>query len=212
MALDNTNPTNTLAWQKLQEHFQQMQNVSMSTLFDKDNTRTSQFHIQWNDFLLDYSKNIINQETLDLLLELANEAQLPAAITKYFEGDIINQTENRAVLHTALRAKESSIIKVDGENVIPEVFEVKSKIKNFTNEVVNGDRKGYTGKPFTDIVNIGIGGSDLGPAMVVEALQYYKNHLNVHFVSNVDGDHVNEIIKKLNPLYNSYLILVPTNK
>ena len=174
MALHNTNPTNTLAWQKLQEHFQQMQNVSMSTLFDKDNTRTSQFHIQWNDFLIDYSKNIINQETLDLLLELANESQLAAAISKYFDGDIINQTENRAVLHTALRAKESSIIKVDGENVIPEVFEVKSKIKNFTNEVVNGDRKGYTGKPFTDIVNIGIGGSDLGPAMVVEALQYYK--------------------------------------
>ena len=210
MALHNTNPTKTLAWQKLQKHFQEMQKVSMSTLFDKDNTRTSQFHIQWNDFLIDYSKNIINQETVDLLLELANETHLATAISQYFDGGIINQTENRAVLHTALRAKESSIIKVDGENVIPEVFEVKSKIKNFTNEVVNGDRKGFTGKPFTDIVNIGIGGSDLGPAMVVEALQYYKNHLNVHFVSNVDGDHVNEIIKKLNPETTLFVIVSKT--
>ena len=141
---------------------------------------------------------------------MANESQLSAAIAQYFDGDIINQTENRAVLHTALRAKESSIIKVDGENVIPEVYEVKSKIKSFTNEIVNGDRKGFTGKPFTDIVNIGIGGSDLGPAMVVEALQYYKNHLNVHFVSNVDGDHVNEIIKKLNPETTLFVIVSKT--
>jgi glucose-6-phosphate isomerase len=210
MALHNTNPTNTLAWQKLQKHFQEMQNASMSELFDKDNTRTSQFHIQWNDFLIDYSKNIINQETLDLLLELANETQLAAAISKYFDGDLINQTENRAVLHTALRAKETATINVDGVNVIPEVYEVKSKIKSFTNEIVNGDRKGFTGKPFTDIVNIGIGGSDLGPAMVVEALQYYKNHLNVHFVSNIDGDHVNEIIKKLNPETTLFVIVSKT--
>ena len=210
MALHNTNPTNTLAWQKLQKHFQEMQNASMSALFDKDNTRTSQFHMQWNDFLIDYSKNIINQETVDLLLELANEAQLATAIAKYFDGDIINQTENRAVLHTALRAKETATIIVDGVNVIPEVYEVKSKIKSFTNEIVNGDRKGFTGKPFTDIVNIGIGGSDLGPAMVVEALQYYKNHLNVHFVSNVDGDHVNEIIKKLNPETTLFVIVSKT--
>ncbi len=210
MALHNTNPTNTLAWQKLQKHFQEMQKASMSALFDKDNTRTSQFHIQWNDFLIDYSKNIINQETLDLLLELANETQLKDAISKYFDGDIINQTENRAVLHTALRAKETATINVDGVNVIPEVYEVKSKIKSFTNEIVNGERKGFTGKPFTDIVNIGIGGSDLGPAMVVEALQYYKNHLNVHFVSNVDGDHVNEIIKKLNPETTLFVIVSKT--
>ena len=210
MALHNTNPTSTLAWQKLQKHFQEMEKVAMATLFERDQTRTSQFHIQWNDFLIDYSKNIINQETLDLLLELANETQLKTAIAQYFDGDIINQTENRAVLHTALRAKESAVIKVDGENVIPEVFEVKNKIKNFTNEIVNGDRKGFTGKPFTDIVNIGIGGSDLGPAMVVEALQYYKNHLNVHFVSNVDGDHVNEIIKKLNPETTLFVIVSKT--
>ena len=210
MALHNTNPTKTLAWQKLQNHFDEMQNASMSTLFNQDNTRASQFHLKWNDFLVDYSKNIIKKETIDLLLEVANEAQLKDAIAKYFDGDIINQTENRAVLHTALRAKESSIINVDGENVIPEVFEVKNKIKNFTNEVVSGQRKGFTGKPFTDVVNIGIGGSDLGPVMVVEALQYYKNHLNLHFVSNIDGDHVNEIIKKLNPETTLFVIVSKT--
>ena len=210
MALHNTNPTKTLAWQKLQNHFDEMQNASMATMFNQDNTRASQFHLKWNDFLVDYSKNIIKKETIDLLLEVANEAQLKDAIAKYFDGDIINQTENRAVLHTALRAKESSIINVDGENVIPEVFEVKNKIKNFTNEVVSGQRKGFTGKPFTDVVNIGIGGSDLGPVMVVEALQYYKNHLNLHFVSNIDGDHVNEIIKKLNPETTLFVIVSKT--
>ena len=199
MALRNTNPTTTIAWQKLQNHFQEMQNASMKKMFSEDKTRASQFHLHWNDFVVDYSKNIVNQETMNLLLELANEVQLKDAIAKYFEGDVINQTENRAVLHTALRANVTSKIAVDGQNVIPEIFQVKEKIKKFTNEVVNGDRKGFTGKSFTDIVNIGIGGSDLGPAMAVEALQFYKNHLNVHFVSNVDGDHVNEIIKKLNP-------------
>lgn len=199
MALRNTNPTITIAWQKLQNHFQEMQNASMKKMFSEDKTRASQFHLHWNDFVVDYSKNIVNKETMDLLLELANEVQLKDAIAKYFEGGIINQTENRAVLHTALRANATSKIAVDGENVIPEIFQVKEKIKKFTNEVVNGDRKGFTGKSFTDIVNIGIGGSDLGPAMAVEALQFYKNHLNIHFVSNVDGDHVNEIIKKLNP-------------
>jgi glucose-6-phosphate isomerase len=210
MALQNTNPTTKLAWQKLQNHFDEIQNASMSTMFTQNKNRASQFHLKWNDFLVDYSKNIIQQETINLLLELANESQLKDAIDKYFEGDIINQTENRAVLHTALRAKESAIIKVDGENVIPEIFEVKNKIKTFTNEVLSGDRKGYTGKPFTDVVNIGIGGSDLGPVMVVEALQYYKNHLKTHFVSNIDGDHVNEVIKKLNPETTLFVIVSKT--
>ncbi len=210
MALQNTNPTNTIAWQKIQKHYQEMQNASMVSMFMNDTSRTEQFHLKWNDFLVDYSKNIINEETMNLLLELTDEVQLKEAIAKYFEGDIINQTENRAVLHTALRAKSSSYIKVDGKNVLPEVVEVQNKIKTFTNEILNGVRKGYTGKPFTDIVNIGIGGSDLGPVMVVEALQYYKNHLNLHFVSNVDGDHVNEIIKKLNPETTLFVIVSKT--
>ncbi len=210
MALQNTNPKTTLAWPKLQNHFQEIEKVTMKTLFSENSARASQFHLQWNDFLVDYSKNRINQETINLLLELANEVQLKDAIQKYFDGDIINQTENRAVLHTALRANETSKILVDGKNVLPEIFEVKNKIKNFTNQVVSGVRKGFTGKPFTDIVNIGIGGSDLGPAMAVEALQYYKNHLHVHFVSNVDGDHVNEIIKKLNPETTLFVIASKT--
>jgi len=210
MALQNTNPTKTLAWQNLQKRFQEMNSASMKEMFADDSTRTEKFHFQWNDFIVDYSKNIIDQETMSLLIELAKEVHLKEAIAQYFDGEIINQTENRAVLHTALRAKETAIINVDGVNVIPEIFEVKNKIKNFTNEVVNGDRKGFTGKPFTDIVNIGIGGSDLGPAMVVEALQFYKNHLNVHFVSNVDGDHVNEIIKKLDPETTLFVIVSKT--
>ena len=210
MALQNTNPTKTLAWQNLQKRFQEMNSASMKEMFANDSTRTEKFHFQWNDFVVDYSKNIIDQETMSLLIELAKEVHLKEAIAQYFDGEIINQTENRAVLHTALRAKETAVIKVDGINVIPEIFDVKNKIKNFTNEVVNGDRKGFTGKPFTDIVNIGIGGSDLGPAMVVEALQFYKNQLNVHFVSNVDGDHVNEIIKKLNPETTLFVIVSKT--
>lgn len=210
MALPKINPSKTTAWQNIQSHFEKMQFTSMKDLFASDAKRVEKFHIQWNDFLVDYSKNIINQETLDLLLNLANEVQLKEAISSYFQGDTINTTENRAVLHTALRTKESANILVDGVNVMPEVYSVKNKIKNFSNEVISGNKKGFTGKPFTDIVNIGIGGSDLGPAMMIEALQFYKNHLNVHFVSNVDGDHVSEVIKKLNPETTLFIVVSKT--
>lgn len=210
MALPKINPSQTAAWQNIQSHFEKMQATSMKDLFVSDANRAEKFHIQWNDFLVDYSKNIVNQETLDLLLNLANEVQLKQAISSYFQGDLINQTENRAVLHTALRAKESANVLVDGVNVIPEVYSVKNKIKNFSSEVISGNKKGFSGKPFTDVVNIGIGGSDLGPAMIVEALQFYKNHLNVHFISNVDGDHVNEVIKKLNPETTLFVVVSKT--
>jgi glucose-6-phosphate isomerase len=210
MALHTINPTNTEVWNSLQKHYDEIKNASMHDLFESDALRTEKFNLKWNDFLVDYSKNRINQETLVLLQELANQVGLKSAIAEYFEGGIINQTENRAVLHTALRAKESAVINVEGTNVVPEIYAVKAKIKTFTNEVTSGLRKGYTGKPFTDIVNIGIGGSDLGPVMAVEALQFYKNHLNVHFVSNVDGDHVNEIIKKLNPETTLFVIVSKT--
>ena len=210
MALQKINPTQTEAWQKIQSHFETMKSVQMQELFAKDNNRAEKMHLQWNDFLVDYSKNIATQETIDLLLDLAKKVDLKDAISKYFDGDLINQTENRAVLHTALRATENAAVMVDGVNVMPEVFSVKNKIKNFSNEVISGERKGFSGKQFTDIVNIGIGGSDLGPAMIVEALQFYKNHLNVHFVSNVDGDHVNEIIKKLNPETTLFVIVSKT--
>ncbi|MFN3967559.1 glucose-6-phosphate isomerase [Flavobacterium sp.] len=210
MALTQINPTSTNAWEKLNQHYAQMKNVSMKEMFANDTARASKFHIQWNDFLVDYSKNIINQDTLNLLQELAQEANLKEAIAQYFNGDVINQTENRAVLHTALRSPKTANVLVDGENVMPEIYAVKNKIKAFSNEVISGQRKGFTGKAFTDVVNIGIGGSDLGPAMVVEALQFYKNHLTVHFVSNVDGDHVNEVIKKLNPETTLFVIASKT--
>jgi glucose-6-phosphate isomerase len=210
MSLPNTNPSNTNAWQKLQKHSLIMGSNSIKEMFQKDEERANKFHLNWNDFLVDFSKNNITQETLDLLFQLTDEVHLKEAISKYFNGDLINQTENRAVLHTALRAQKSASFIVDGKNVMQEVYAVKDSIAKFTNEITSGIRTGYTGKPFTDIVNIGIGGSDLGPAMVVEALQYYKNHLNVHFVSNVDGDHVNEIIKKLNPETTLFVIVSKT--
>ncbi len=210
MALSILNPTETASWKKLEKHFGELQNVSMQQMFKEDASRAEKFSILWNDFLIDYSKNIVNQETMALLLELTNEMGLKNGIQEYFDGGIINQTENRAVLHTALRAKESAVINVNGVNVVPEVYEVKNKIKTFTNEITSGVKTGYTGKAFTDVVNIGIGGSDLGPAMVVEALKFYKNDLDVHFVSNVDGDHVQEVIKKLNPETTLFVIVSKT--
>jgi glucose-6-phosphate isomerase len=210
MALSTVNPSQTQAWQKLEQHFKSMQSVSMKTLFEQDPARAEKFHIQWNDFLIDYSKNRITEETTNLLLQLADEVQLKSAIQDYFSGEIINQTEGRAVLHTALRSTSTEPLHVDGVDIIPEIEAVKNKIQAFSNEVISGQRKGYTGKAFTDVVNIGIGGSDLGPAMVVEALQYYKNHLHVHFVSNVDGDHVQEIIKSLDPETTLFVIVSKT--
>ncbi|WP_372936496.1 glucose-6-phosphate isomerase [Seonamhaeicola sp.] len=210
MSLPTINPTSTEAWKKLQNHFKEVSNLHMKDLFEQDSNRANKFTIKWDDFYVDYSKNRITEETFKYLLELADDVKLKEAIQSQFSGEKINQTEGRAVLHTALRAPESAVVKVDGENVIPEVYNVRRKIEAFTNEVVNGERKGYTGKPFTHVVNIGIGGSDLGPAMVVDALQYYKNHLTTYFVSNVDGDHVNEIIKKLNPETTLFVVVSKT--
>ena len=197
--LKNSNPTQTNAWKALQKHFAEVKDRHTLSLFEKDAARADKFSIQWHDFYVDYSKNRIDEQTLKLLVNLAEECGLKDAIGKYFGGDLINNTEKRAVLHTALRAPENSVVNVDGKNVMPEVAVVKHKMKQFSEEVIAGKRKGFTGKAFTDVVNIGIGGSDLGPAMVTEALKFYKNHLNVHFISNVDGDHVLETIKHLNP-------------
>lgn len=210
MALQSINPSGTKAWQELREHYNQMQDVNMQDLFASDANRAANFHIHWNNFLVDYSKNIITDKTLHLLRELAVEAGLKNAVEAYFSGDHINQTENRAVLHTALRGKSTDSVMVDGVNVMPEIFAVKSKMKLFCDEVISGKRKGFTGKQFTDIVNIGIGGSDLGPAMAVDALQYYGNDLNLHFVSNVDGDHVLETLRKLDPETTLFVIVSKT--
>ncbi|OBQ57186.1 glucose-6-phosphate isomerase [Tamlana sp. s12] len=210
MTLPKINPLNTPSWKKLQEHFEAVKDIHMKDLFASDADRANKFTVKWDDFYVDFSKNRITEETLKYLLELADDVKLKDAIKSQFSGEIINQTEGRAVLHTALRAPKTASFKVDGEDVMPEIYKVKDQIKAFTNEVVGGVRKGYTGKAFTDVVNIGIGGSDLGPAMVVDALQFYKNHLTTHFVSNVDGDHVNEVIKNLNPETTLFVVVSKT--
>ncbi|NHM02694.1 glucose-6-phosphate isomerase [Flavobacterium difficile] len=210
MKLQNSNPTETNAWQKLRTHFSEIEAQSIQDLFHNDPKRAENFNIDWNDFYVDFSKNNWTKETINLLIELANEVGLQSAITNYFSGEKINETENRAVLHTALRANENDTVLFEGKNVIPEIFATKNKIKDFTNSITSGEAKGYSGKPFTDVVNIGIGGSDLGPAMVVEALQFYKNNLTTHFISNVDGDHVQEILKKINPETTLFVIVSKT--
>lgn len=210
MALNKINPTQTLSWKQLTAHYQEIKDVHLKNMFASDATRAEKFTLKWNDFLFDYSKNRVTSETMQMLLHLAEEVKLKDAISNYFDGDSINETEGRAVLHTALRAKKTDRVMVDGVNVMPEVYEVKEHIKRYTNAVINGDLKGYTGKSFTDVVNIGIGGSDLGPAMVTEALKFYKNHLSVHFVSNVDGDHVNEVLKTLNPETTLFVVVSKT--
>lgn len=210
MPLYNINPTTTQAWKKLSERYNQTKDSHMKAQFSNDANRASDFTIQWKDFLVDYSKNRIDRKTMQLLLQLTKEVNLKDAIGKFFGAEAINQTEGRAVLHTALRAKYSDTLMVKGVDVVDEVYEVKRRIKEFTDSIISGECKGYSGKSFTDVVNIGIGGSDLGPAMVTEALKYYKNHLNVHFVSNVDGDHVQEVLRDLNPETTLFVIVSKT--
>ncbi|MDR5591496.1 glucose-6-phosphate isomerase [Christiangramia sp. SM2212] len=208
--MKNINPTTTQAWKELEDHYKKVENEHMKDMFSNDEKRAEKFTIKWEDFLVDFSKNRITEDTRSLLIQLAEECHLKEAIDSYFTGEAINQTENRPVLHTALRADKNADIKVHGENVVPEVQEVKARIKQFSEEIIGGKRKGYTGKAFTDVVNIGIGGSDLGPVMVAESLKFYKNHLNVHFISNVDGDHVHETIKDLNPETTLFLVVSKT--
>lgn len=209
--LSNINPTHTEAWKQLEGHFQQMQSVHMKELFAEDKQRFEHFSIQLDDILVDFSKNILRKGTLDLLHQLANEAKLKEAIEAMFTGEKINQTEGRAVLHVALRNRANTPMQVDGEDVMPEVNAVLDKMQKFSNQLVNGEWKGYTGKPITDIVNIGIGGSDLGPVMVTEALRAYKKpNIDAHFVSNVDGTHIAETLKKLDPETTLFIIASKT--
>ena len=210
MALPKINPTTTKAWTKLQEHYKSIKDVHMAQWFSENRNRADEMTIKWRDFYVDYSKNRMDAKTMDLLFELAEETQLKLSIDKQFQGDVINETEGREVLHTALRSPASTKVIIEGQDIIPEIHEVKSKIKDFTNDIVDGHRKGFTNKAFTDVVNIGIGGSDLGPAMVVDALQFYKNRLTTHFVSNIDGDHVNEVLKKLDPETTLFVIVSKT--
>jgi len=208
MSLPKINPTSTSSWNKLAQLAKDPK--TLQKYFADDTSRAQQFSITWESFFVDYSKNHINKDIQAALLGLAKETGLEDARKAYFSGDTINQTEGRAVLHTALRAKEDADIRVNGENVVPKVYRVRAKIKAFTNAIIAGEQKSSTGQAFTDVVNIGIGGSDLGPAMITEALTYYKNHLNVHFMSNVDGDHVMEVLKKVNPATTLFVVVSKT--
>ncbi len=210
MALKSINPTSTEAWGKLENHIWETKESKMKDLFAADADRFNKFSITFNDILVDYSKNIITDETKKILIELAEEIGLKDAIEKQFNGDIINVTEGRAVLHTALRNRSNTPVIVDGKDVMPDVNRVLAQMKDFTETVVSGDWKGYTGKSITDVVNIGIGGSDLGPLMVSEALKSYKTRLNMHFISNVDGTHVVETLKDLNPETTLFIIASKT--
>ena len=210
MPLKSIDPTTTQAWKSLQEHYQNQHQLHLKSLFAQDPERAMRLTLEWKDFLVDFSKNRITGETLDHLLALAEEMELKQAVDKYFGGDLINETEGRAVLHTALRMPEDGVVLVNGKNVVPEVQEVKEQIRAFSKAVISGEKKGFTGKAFKTVVNIGIGGSDLGPAMVTEALAYYRNDLDVHFVSNVDGDHVHEILKTLDPETTLFVVVSKT--
>lgn len=209
--MKNINPTNTQAWKALEVHQSQLANTTIADLFKQEQNRFNDYSLTFeNQILVDFSKNKINQETLKLLRQLAKESALDEAINAMFTGEKINRTENRAVLHTALRNRSNTPVYIDGKDVMPEVNAVLAKISAFCDRVISGEWKGYTGKAITDVVNIGIGGSDLGPYMVTEALRPYKNHLNMHFVSNVDGTHIAETLKKVNPETTLFLVASKT--
>jgi len=208
--LRNTNPTTTTAWKKLREHFHKICYTPMQEMFAQDSDRATKFHIRWDDFLLDYSKNKIDQKTIELFVELAKELDLKNGIESLFSGEKINQTEKRAVLHTALRSDKNQTIESNGKNIISEIHKIKQKIKSFSEKIISGEQKGFSGKTFTDIVNIGIGGSDLGPKMINQALAYYKNHLNIHYISNIDGDGLFQTLKNINIETTLFIIVSKT--
>jgi glucose-6-phosphate isomerase len=198
--LNKIDPTHTSAWKKLTAHYKTMKSKHMRDMFLKDSGRFSKFSLTFEDITVDYSKNIVSGRTLKMLIELARECHVRDAIEKMFSGEKINETEGRAVLHTALRNRANTPVYVDGTDVMPEVNAVLEQMKSFSERVISGDWKGYSGKAITDIVNIGIGGSDLGPLMATEALLPYKKpHIRAHFVSNVDGSHIAETLKRLSP-------------
>lgn len=209
--LSRTSPTHTQAWLKLQNHLLSLREVQMKELFAEDQDRFQTFSARFEDILLDYSKNRLTAETLSLLIKLAEETKLKEAIEQMFSGAVINETEKRAVLHTALRNQSNSPVLVDGQDVMPDVNRVLAQMKSFADRLHTGEMLGYTGKPITDIVNIGIGGSDLGPVMITEALRpYWKSGMNVHYVSNVDGTHIAETLKRVSPETSLFMIASKT--
>ncbi len=210
MTLPKINPLKTDSWARLTEHANKMKRTTLANLFAEDQQRFRHFSVETENILFDYSKNILTQETIELLLQLSEECKLKEAIEQQFKGEKINETENRAVLHTALRNENQPGLMVDDEEISPQIKKVLEQMKTFSQKVISGDWKGYTNLPITDVVNIGIGGSDLGPHMVVEALKAYGNHLKVHFVSNVDASHLQETICQLNPETTLFIIASKT--
>lgn len=208
--LSKINFTETRSYEYLINHLVDIAPIHMQELFEQDPERFRKFSILFNDIFLDYSKNRVNDETMALLMQLAKECALENAINSMFNGEKINETEDRAVLHTALRNRSNTPVIVDGKDVMPDVNAVLAKMKKFSENIISGSWKGYTGKAITDVVNIGIGGSDLGPVMVTEALKSYKNHLTLHFVSNVDGTHIVETLKKVDPETTLFLVASKT--
>jgi glucose-6-phosphate isomerase len=204
------NFTETESYKYLADHFISINEKNLKQLFTEDAARFEKFSLLFEDILVDYSKNRIDDTTIALLIQLARECKLDEAIKAMFTGEKINQTEGRQVLHVALREPANGKILVDGKNVVTDVHAVLDKMEKFSNEIISGNWKGYTGKPITDVVNIGIGGSDLGPVMVTEALKAYKNHLNLHFVSNIDGTHIAETLKTVDPETTLFLVASKT--
>ena len=201
MSLHKINPTKTKAWKKLIEQKDNLSTETLNSLFSKESNRLNYLSIKWDCFDVDFSKNILNEKTFNLLTELAEECKISDSIKMLFNGDEINETEERSVLHTELRNFKTSNSSIMAD---------REKIKSFSSKIIDGTIKGYTGKKFTDVVNIGIGGSDLGPKMVIEALKFYKNSLNIHFISNVDGDHTEEVLKTLNPETTFFIVVSKT--
>ncbi len=210
MMLPNKNPTKLKTWGKLISHYNSIFEKSIYSHFKNEKNKRDYCFINWEEFYLDVSKNRWNKETFDLLIDLAKESGLKEAIKKYFNGTKINETENRAVLHTALRKKSNSKIIVDNKNIIDDIKSIKSKMYSFCEKVISGKWKGYSGEKIKTIVNIGIGGSDLGPTMVTEALSYYRNKLNLIFISNIDGDHFHEKVKNIDPETSLFIIVSKT--
>ncbi len=206
MSFKFVNPTQTKSWNALQQHFEQTKEIHLHNLFAQNKNREQELSIVNNDFYVDFSKNRWTTKTINLFAELAEELKLKENIQQYTQENQFNFTEGRAVLHTALRSTKKEII-LDRNNIMDAVKKTKIKIKNFTDDIINGTQKGYTGKTFTDVVNIGVGGSDLGPKLVCNALKYYKNHINTHFISNVEGDATQEILNTLNPETTLFIIV-----
>ena len=207
MTLPKINPLKTKSWGELINHFNKIQSQPISHFFANDSNRFENFSIKFDDILLDYSKNRINNETLEIFEKLTEEIKLEDAVKSYFNGEKINETEKRAVLHTAIRNQNNEKLIHDGINIIEKIKIERQRVFKFSNEIINGNYLGFSGKKISTIVNVGIGGSDLGPKMITESLRFYRNHLNIKFISNVDGDHVLDLLEVLDPETTVFVIV-----